>query len=422
MTSGKARFALIASIALLTTGLAGCAAPDGEGAIRIGTILPLTGDLDTFGPDMERAVQMAISDVNQAGGLLGSRQVEHVSGDSRTDEAQAPQEFQRLVQEGVAGVVGAASSGVTGSILGSAVDNEIMLVSPASTSPALTDRDNDGFFYRVPPNDALQGKVMAELLADENVTRAATLYVNNDYGQGFDEVLFNEFTSQLSGIIQNRVAYDPKATSFQSEIQQANQGDPDAIVFIGYPDTGTTIMRQAHEMGVLEGTDIYFSEGVFSESFVDDVGQDQEGDYILEGFQGTTPQILLGGEEGGVASSFIDRFEQEYGHEPGLFAAQSYDAAMSIMLAIQASGSTDAADYKDAMLDVWNSPGEKVSAQDIGKGLRTLGDGGEIDYQGVSGDFEWNEDGDPVRGIYAIWQVQDDGSIAVSDRGIEKSL
>lgn len=407
----RKRATFLALALLVTTSLAGCAAPDeGGDPILVGTLLPLTGSLAIFGGDMEKSVQMAVDEINEAGGVLG-RDLELVTEDSRTDSSQAPQAMSRLVQAGVVAVIGAASSGVTGSVIGQAVDNQIVMVTPASTAPSLTNRENNGYFWRVPPNDALQGKVMAQLLDEEGITRASTLYVNNDYGQGFNDVLQQEFLTRYQGVILNTVAFDEKSTTFDSEINRATADDPDAVVFIGYPGEGVPLMRQAFQAGEVDRP-WFFSEGVFSQSFVDDVGEGDDGP-ILSGFQGTTPEILLspGSDE------FQDRFEAKYGHKPQLFSSQSYDAMIAVALAIEAAGSADPADFKESMRDVWNSPGEAVRSFDAGK--EALEGGSDVDYSGASGDFNWDERGDPVKGIYAIWSVAENGTIEVVDQGIE---
>lgn len=413
MSKGTGRFAVIAAILMVTTGLAGCATPDQTGTdepIKVGTLLPLTGSLQAFGPDMQSAVELAAQDVNDAGGVM-DREIEIVQGDSQTDSAQAPQELNRLIQEGVVGVVGAASSGVTNSVIEQAVSNGIVLITPASTSPALTARENDGFFFRVPPNDVLQGKVMADLLEQDNVTSISTLYVNNDYGQGLSDQLVEEF----DGEVLETVSFDEDATQFSSEVSQAAQGDPDAIVAVMYPGNGVPIMRSAFDQGITENTDFYFSEGVFSGSFVDDVGTTGNGTSILEGYKGTTPEALLTpGPE-----SFQNRFNSTYGHAPGLFAAQSYDAAAAIALGMAYAESTDPDEFKKGMETIWNAPGQKVS--DLGEALSLVENGTDINWAGPSGDFNWNEDHDPVRGTYGIWQVVD-GELEVLESGIEVSM
>jgi len=459
LASGKGRFAVTTALLMVTAAFAGCATPqqeqlseesacldaessgdmetqgaqaDGEtnpapsivdvpeaellqqpggGPIKIGTLLPLTGELEAFGPDMQAAVELAAEDINNAGGVMG-REIQVVQGDSQTDSSQAPQEFNRLVAQNVTAVVGAASSGVTNSVLEQAVDNDVVLITPASTSPALTNRDNNQLFFRVPPNDLLQGKVMASLLEEDGVDSASTLYVNNDYGQG----LSDQFASEFDGEIVNEVSFDSDATQFSSEVTEVSNGNPDAIVAVMYPKNGVPLMQEAFTQGLTSETEFYFSEGVFSGDFVDPLGTTEEGNSIVAGCKGTTPEVLLDtGPE-----SFQQRFNKSEGHPPGLFAAQSYDAAIAVALGMSYSQSTDPNDFKKGMQKVWNSPGKKTS--NVTEALALAQAGQNIDWQGPSGDFDWNDKHDPERGVYGIWQVTEEGDLDVLERGIEVEL
>lgn len=457
---GKGSFALVAAILLVTTGLAGCATPqqgeaaasaclDGSGSggtesasmagtaptttdadtssnreeigidsveaqqtgdpIKIGTLLPLTGQLKDFGPDMQKAVELAVQEVNDAGGVQG-REVQVVQGDSKTDPSEAPQELNRLRQEGIVAFVGAASSGVSSSVIEQAVSNELVMITPASTSPALTDRQNNGFFYRVPPSDALQGKVMAQLLEDDGVDSIATVFVNNDYGQGFNDVLVNEY----DGTVEAEVSFDNDATQFGSEVSELSNADAEAIVAIMYPGNGVPIMREAFNQGLTGEAKFYFSEGVKDESgFVAKVGNTSEGTSILEGCKGTTPEDF----ESNATKNFEQKFEQEYDHKPGLFAAHSYDAAVGLMAAMAYQGSDDPSEFKQSMRTVWNAPGQAVS--DPAQAVTLASAGTDIDYEGASGNFDWNEKGEPDTGLYGIWEIQADGSIEILESGIQ---
>lgn len=458
MLQGKGSFAIIAGLLMLTAGLTGCATPGpgpGQGAasaclgqdggqgtaeshggaeaspevpvdgeqlapaslqqnqsepIKIGTLLPLTGQLKNFGPDMQAAVELAAQEINDGGGVLG-RSIEIAQGDSQTDPSQAPSELNRLItEEDIVGFVGAASSGVSGSVIEQAVNNEIVMVSPASTSPALTEqRDNNRFFYRVVPSDALQGRVMAQLLENDGISTISTLYVNNDYGQGFNDVLVESF----SGTVENQVGFDNDATQFSSQVSQVGQGNPEAVVFIGYPGNGVPIMREAFSQGLTQEVEFYFSEGVQDQSFVNDVGNTTEGVPILAGCKGTTPQDVTTN----ASKDFREKFREEYDREPGLFAAHSYDALTAMAAAIAQAGTDDPSEFKQEMLSVWNSPGQKVS--DPARAVALASTGTEIDYEGASNDFDWAEDGEPETGVYGIWQVQRNGTITTLETGVQ---
>lgn len=386
--------------------LAPAALQQTDDTITLGFMLPLSGALQDFGGDMARAVHLAADQANNvsSGGLLGQRSIEIIEGDTQTDPSAAPQELQRLIEEGVVGVTGAASSGVTGSILPTAVQNEIVLTTPASTSPTLTERDNQGFFFRVPPPDSLQGRAMAQLLQDDGCESINILAVNNDYGKGFATTLENAF----EGDVGRTLFYDEGASSYDTEISQASSGDFDALVFIGYPGEGTPMFTNLLNDGRLGEFPVYFSEGVKSQDFVDNVGDDADGEPALRGFQGTTPAGNTN-----ATGEFQQDFEERYGKAPGLFAAESYDATIYMLLAIHSADSTDPTVWKDEMQKVANPPG--VQTHDLDQAFTLLSAGQDIDWIGAANDLQWDDKGEVVSGTYAFWQVDTNGTIQTGE-------
>lgn len=448
MLQGKGTLALIVTALMLTTGLAGCAAPDAGGErattcedlgsqgaaaetppgttrivpseddqrlvpedlvrqddepVRLGFMLPLTGSLDDFGPDMADAVRLAVDEVNNETTFLNGRDVELFEGDTQSQATPASNNFQQLVQQGVVGVVGAASSGVTGSIQPTAVQEEVVLTTPASTSPTLTEGDNDGYFYRVPPPDSLQGRAMAQLLQDDGCETINIVSVNNDYGQGFADTLERVFENN-GGEVNKKISYDEDSSSFSTEISQATSGDYDALVFIGYPGQAVPMFTNVKNDGELGSFPIYFSEGVKSQDFVTDMGNGTAGEWALRGFQGTTPAGSTN-----ATDEFAQKFEDRYGDEPGLFAPESYDAALYMLLAMQAAGTSDPTEWRSEMSEVANPPGMKT--HDLGQALSLLAAGQDIDWEGAANDLEWDENGEVISGTYAFWSVSDEGTI-----------
>ena len=377
--------------------------------LRIGTLLPLTGNLAAYGPDMERATQLARDHINNATG--GGITVTLHHQDSRTDATHAPSAFDTLKNQGVTGIVGAASSGVTASILDRAKTEKVIVVTPASTSPSLTDRDNGGYFFRVPPSDALQGKVLANLVYDHGCRSVAILAVNNPYGQGLGKVFSDSFKARGGNVVADQ-RYNPTETNFGSIVQQATQGNPDAVVLIGYPEEGSKIVQDAYQNGALSRSVWFFSEGLYDRAFVDLVGKDSAGNFILAGLQGTTPKSA----ENNATAEFNNAFNQRFGKQPGLFAAESYDAVWAIALAAAKAGSTNAEQVKNHMLSVWNSPGPKVTGSNATL-LLTLAKT-EVDYVGAAGDFDWDNKGDPVSGIYAYWKVGTNGDFTTTRENV----
>ena len=384
------------------------AGTDGASAVKIGTLLPLTGDLSAYGGPMEDGARLAIKGVNENGGVLGS-EIVIVSTDSRTSEVAAVDAMNQLATiDKVPAVIGAAGSGPSLAIINIAIANKIVQISPSNTGPDFTTYEDDGFYFRTVPSDALQGKAMAKLAKDSGYVNASTIVLNNPYGVGFEGVFKEEF-EKLGGTVMDRVRYDPSGATFDSEVDKVSANDPDAIVLVGYPDTGSIVLKSAYEKGIMETSDWLLSEGMRTDELAEKVGKDTEGNYIIAGFVGTTPDPRATGPAYDV---FAADYEAEYGEAPATFCSNAYDAAALIALAIEKSGSADGTAIRDTLPSVANAPGEEVS--DIGTALALIREGKEINYQGASGELTFDGVGD-VFGEYCTWQIADDGKITLGE-------
>lgn len=395
--------AVISIIAVIS--FSGCAGPEEEQGVKIGTLLSITGDLAPYGGPMEKAAILAIEEVNENGGLLGA-QVTLINEDSQTSEIAAVDGANKLVKVNkVPAIIGAAGSSISLSFIDITTSNKVVQISPSNTAPDFTTYDDDDFYFRTCPSDALQGKAMAILATDENYTTASTLVLNNAYGVGFEKVFVEEFES-MGGEVLDRVKYDPQAATFSSEIEQASANNPDVIILISYPETGSLILKAAYEKGVMDETDWLLSEGLKDETLAESVGKDAQGNYIIAGFKGTAPDPTVTGP---AYNTFNDAYVEKYGTETTTFTANTYDAAAVIALAIEQAGSADGTAIRDNIRSVANPPGVEVT--DIGEGLRLIREGTEINYQGASGDVNFDENGDITTAYYAKWRVADDGSV-----------
>ncbi|GAG96120.1 unnamed protein product, partial [marine sediment metagenome] len=182
---------IIMAALLLLLGLTG----GGVGAtIKIGGLYSLTGALAPFGPPIANGAKLAVDQINEAGGLLGEL-LEIVVRDTGTAPAVGRDAATKLVEiDKTPALVGALSSGVTFAVSSITIANEVVQISPASTSPAITDLDDNDFVYRTCVSDAFQGVVNARQAAELlGFKRASVIYVNNAYGKGLAEVFKKAF-------------------------------------------------------------------------------------------------------------------------------------------------------------------------------------------------------------------------------------
>jgi neutral amino acid transport system substrate-binding protein len=389
------------------------AATGGVG-LKIGSLLPSTGDLASVGQPMLAAVPMLVETVNKCGGVNGAP-VTQVSADDQTDPAAGAEAMTRLAEvDRVAGVVGSFASSVSSAAVPIAVRNKVMLISPGSTSPVFTERaqkgEFQGYWARTAPPDIYQAQALAQLAHKRGFKTAATIVINNDYGVGFEKQFVQAFKT-LGGSITNEARptrYDPKATTFETEVQAAFSGKPEAIAAVAYAETGALLLKSAYEQGLSKGVQILLTDGAKSDQFPGQVGKTSDGQFIIAGAVGTVP-----GADGAALATFTKLWQEKFGKPPAEYAPQAWDATALLTLAAQAAKANTGEGIQSKLRDVANAPGTEVS--DVCQALELLRKGEDINYQGASGNVDIDANGDVV-GVYNVWAVQDDGKLKVVDK------
>jgi len=341
--------------------------------IKIGIILGFTGPLESITPDMGDGAELAISEVNASGKLLGGAIVTPVRGDSTCiDAGAATAAAERLVtSDGVNAIMGADCSGVTGAILQNvAIPNGIVMLSPSATSPGLTTAEDNGLFFRTAPSDARQGQVITDILLEEGVGEVAVTYTNNDYGKGLADAIQAAY-EEAGGTVTINAAHEDGKADYTAEVGALASAGGERLVVAGYVDGGGTgIVRAALDSGAFDT--FHFPDGMVSDTLVSSFGSE------IDGSTGNIP-----GTDSPGSKMYVDLVGDAF-NPSGPFSPESYDAAALIMLAMQAAGSSDSAEFKNEVMNVANAPGEKIFPGELDKALEILANGGEIDYVGAS--------------------------------------
>jgi ABC-type branched-subunit amino acid transport system substrate-binding protein len=193
-------------------------------ALKIGSIMSITGDLSDYGPPIQAAIELAISEINEGGGVFG-QDVQLATGDDGTLPEQGQTEARRLIDvEGVHAIIGALSSGVTQPIAENvAAPADVVMISPASTAAAITTANDNDLLFRTPIQDVAQAQVLAELAVDQGYDTMCVLYVNTPYGQGLSEGFAADF-EELGGTVVNQVSIEQEQTTYVTELQQCVGG------------------------------------------------------------------------------------------------------------------------------------------------------------------------------------------------------
>jgi len=220
----------------------------GDGVLKIGSLLPETGTLSFLGPPMIAATKLGVQDVNEAGGYNGQdvQLSEGDSGDTSTDTANST--VDRELSENVDAIIGAASSAVTLTVIDKIANAGVVMFSPANTSAALTPYPDKGLYFRDAPPDALQGEVNAGMIADDGNATLGLIVLNDPYGTGLADAIVENFEAS-GGEVVKRVEYDPQASTFDAEVQQIKDADPDAIALVTFEE-GSRILATMVEAGI----------------------------------------------------------------------------------------------------------------------------------------------------------------------------
>ncbi len=342
--------------------------------VKVGIILGFTGPIESLTPGMAASAELAFKEASDSGALLGGKSLTPVRADSTCiDSAAATAAAERLVtSDNVSVIMGADCSGVTTAILNNvAVPNGVLLISPSATSPALSTIEDKGLFFRTAPSDARQGAVLATILIDKGIKSAAVTYTNNDYGKGLSDSFISNYKS-MGGKVTTSAAHEDGKADYSAEVGALASAGGDLLVVLGYADQGGVgIIRSALDTGAFDR--FALGDGMYADSLLAAIGDE------LNGTIGSLPW-----SEGAGAEAFIAAAKAGGVDPDGSFRRESYDAAALIALAMQKGGATDGATVAANILAVANAPGEAILPGQLGKALKILKAGGDVDYVGAT--------------------------------------
>lgn len=371
------------------------AAAKGDGELKIGTLLPQTGNLSYLGPPEIAGVKAAVIDINAAGGVNGKPvvQVDSDSGDTSTDIAS--QSVDRLLSQHVDVIIGAASSGVSMTVIDKITGAGVVQISPANTSPDFTEYKDGGLYFRTAPSDVLQGRVMGDLLINDGHSNVGILALDDPYGKGLSENIKKSVEEGGGQLATDPIIYDPKAASFSAEVTRLKSANPDSIVLVGFDETKKIVPELAAQGIGPDKVPLYFVDGNLA---------DYSKDFppgLLNGVKGTQPG----------AEVQDDLRAKLLAADPSLtvynYGPEAYDATILSALAATAAKDDSGASIA-SQLQAVSEGGEKCTT--YADCVKLLGEGKDIDYDGVSGPIEFNEWGDPSEATIGVYQYGPDNT------------
>lgn len=317
-------------------GLTGCEKAD-DGTIRIGEVAALTGGTATFGQSAHRGTQMAVDEINAAGGLLG-KQVTLITEDDQSKQGEAGIVAKKLISRSkISALLGEVASGRSLEMAPIAQAAGVPMISPASTNPKVTETGD--YVFRVCFIDPFQGTVMAKFALSRGWSKVAILTdTKQDYSVGLTQFFKKHFTEN-GGTVVSEQNYSSGDKDFRAQLTAIRAGEPDAIFASGYYNEVALVAVQARELGI--AAPLLGGDGWDSPSLIDVAGEAIEGCFFSNHFsnEDKSPKI----------QEFVQRYEAKHGTKPDAMAALGYDSAMILGDAIRRAGSVEGPVLRDAI-------------------------------------------------------------------------
>ncbi len=382
-----------------TTTTSAAPEPTGDGTLVVGSLLPTTGDLAFLGPPEIAGVDMAVQDINAAGGVNGE-DVKHVEADSGDGTPNiAPASVDKLLNQDVDVIIGAASSSVSLSVIDKIINAGVVHFSPANTSTAFDTYKDKGLYFRTAPSDVLQGAVLANTVVEDGHKNVAILARQDSYGEALADQTAKGI-EEGGSTVATKTLYSADASNFTAEVNKVAATNPDAVVLIAFSET-TKIIPQMIAKGIgPQDVQVYFVDGNTA---------DYSGDFD-RGTLDTVKATYPGAE---LTNDFKQRLlKVDPDLEEFTYGPESYDA--TIMSALAATAAQDDAGKPIASKLIEISEGG-TKCTEYSECVDLLGQGEDIDYDGVSGPVDLNETGSPSKATIGIFQYGPDNKFSNLD-------
>lgn len=348
--------------------------------IKIGVLVTQTGGLGPIGEGMANGAKLAAREINKEG--INGRNVTLIIEDTATNPATAAEAAKKLIEvDKVQVIIGGVASSETLAVAPMADKSKIVLISPSSTAPSVTDAGE--YVFRVIGSDKLQGEAIARLAVAKNFTRPAMLVENNDYGIGIEKV----FREKFEGISISSIKYEKGKADYRTELNAIKQVNPDVIIYAGYPAEASTILQQTKQLGLK--TKWIAAEGIADPVMFenDDVAAQMEGMYL------TRPSSP---EDNPEYQNFKKLYREAFGKDPGIYSDTEFDA---IMLAAE------------AIKEVGNE-GEKI---------KNVLPAVSRKYKAVTGDKAFDANGD-VQQDYTVFEVKNRTMVTIGNWSLSSGI
>jgi branched-chain amino acid transport system substrate-binding protein len=348
------RFVMVCLV--LTAGLlAGCSSE-----VKIGAIVSRTGGTSPYGQEVAKGLDLALEEINAAGGVLGSPLVLIYRDDKSSPEAGVAAAEDLIQNEGVRLIIGPVSSSVTKVVAEVAQKNSVVLLSPSASAPVLSTAGD--YIFRNYPSDIIEGTAMAEFAKANGVRKVVIFAMEEEFGRGLNEVFRRRFESKSRKVLET-FYFPPDASDdvFAPMIEEVRELEPQGVYIIAYVDQMATLLKQLDEAGCAA---LKMGSGAVTEDTLALAGD--AADNLIY----AKPKLDIESKDPKVAS-FVKAYTEKYGTPPDVFAAHAYDALHAMVMAIEEAQMSHPDSVKLQLLN--------------------------LDFQGAAGKTAFDERGDVTR-------------------------
>jgi branched-chain amino acid transport system substrate-binding protein len=340
--------------------------------VRIGVLMSLTGSSATYGQATKKGIDLALDELN-ADTAVKTKFSLVVEDDKSTPNSAASATQKMITADNVKAIIGSFPSSCTIAASSVAEKNKVVLISPGSSNPNITNAGD--FIFRNWISDIYEGEAMAKYLYDIGLRKISILYIKNDYGDGLNGVLSKKF-SELGGTITSSNAYQQDATDFRTLLTKLKNESPEAIYLVGYYKEMAQLLNQGTEMNI--HFPVYSSVCFEDGELLKIAGKNAEGVIY------TTPYFNIN-DSSKAFTDFREKYMAKYKEDPDVYAAHGYDAMKIIAEAVAHSGN-DAEKIKSYLYNVKN-------------------------YDGVSGNTTFDQNGDVIKPV--MFKIVKDGKFQI---------
>jgi ABC-type branched-subunit amino acid transport system substrate-binding protein len=381
--------------------------------LTIGSLVALTGPFATYGPPLDKAANLAADVANEAAAKAGADITVTVeSADTESDPQAAVSAARKLVSEGASCLTGTIITPEIVAIAQSVtVARKVPMVLPFASSATVSTIEDDDTIFRTIAPDVLQGLALADVIeevlggASGNVVSLA--YRNEPYGEGLGTSFTEEWESR-GGEVRGPVVFDPEQASYNSEATEIVGGEEDAFLIIDYTDTYARLGPAVVRTGEFDAGKLFVTDTLSLPEIPDTIPAE-----ALEGARGT---IASAPEGTPAAQAFDELYTAASGPERIALDANNFDANIVCFLAAVAADSTDPEAMTAEIRNVAGAPGEKYTFEQLSDAIAALANGEDIDYEGVSGPIEFDDNGDLTESQYDVFTYVD------GKRVVEKTI